>query len=105
MMNSTEIVPRRKPKKPKKPSKNFPMFSHPSGQWAKKINKRLVYFGSWRDDRDGEIALERFNLEWKYLRNGETPPTVDVSNGCTLKALVNDFLRSKEEKLKAGDLS
>jgi integrase len=78
------------------------MFAHPSGQWAKKINKRLHYFGVWADP---EAALARLNREYPYLKEGKTPPSVDVSTGCTLRQLCNDFLRSKEDKLNAGDLS
>ena len=87
---------------PEKPYAGFPMYAHPSGQWAKKINKRLHYFGVWADP---DAALARLNREYTYLKEGKTPPSVDVSTGCTLRQLVNDFLRSKEEKLNAGDLS
>ena len=91
--------------KPGKPYAGFPLFAHPSGQWAKKIRKRLLYFGSWRTDPEGTAALETFHRDWPYLKEGRTPPAVDVSDGCTLKALCNDFLRAKEDKLNAGDLS
>lgn len=64
--------------------RGFPLFSHPSGQWAKKIRGRLVYFGSWRSDRDGTAALEEFNQNWPYLKERREPPAVDVSEGCTL---------------------
>ncbi len=93
------------PSKPVKPYVGFPLFSHPSGQWAKKIRKRLVYFGSWRSDPEGIAALQVFNREWPYLKEGRTPPLVDVSEGCSLRKLANEFLRSKEEKLNAGELS
>jgi integrase len=89
-------------RKPNKPYEGFPLFAHPSGQWAKKINKRLHYFGVWADP---EAALACLNREYPYLKEGRTPPAVDVSNGCTLRQLCNDFLRSKEDKLNAGDLS
>src|SRR4029079_9428294 len=79
-----------------------PMFAHPSGQWAKKIRGSLKYFGVWADP---EAALARLNREWPYLKEGRTPPPVDVSGGCTLRKLANEFLRSKEEKLNANDLS
>jgi integrase len=96
---STESARRRKPAKP---YDGFPLFAHPSGQWAKKINKRLHYFGVWADP---EAALARLNREYPYLKEGRTPPAVDVSNGCTLRQLCNHFLWSKEDKLNAGDLS
>lgn len=90
---------------PAKPYAGFPMYAHASGQWAKKIGPRMFYFGSWRNDREGTAALERFNLEYPYLKEGRTPPEVDVSAGCTIKQLVNEFLRSKEAKMHAGELS
>src|SRR5712692_6128168 len=106
MNNSTESVPRSKPTKPDKPRKDFPLFAHQGcGQWAKKIRGRLIYFGSWRNDPLGEAAEKLFDREWPYRKNGETPPAVDVSDGCTLRLLCNQFLASKEEKLKAGELS
>ncbi len=103
MTNSIESRPL---SKPDKPYVGFPLFSHAgSGQWAKKVRGKLVYFGSWREDRDGAKALDTFNREWPYVKDGRTPPAVDVSNGCTLRLLVNDFLRFKQAKLDAGDLA
>ena len=105
MDKSTASAPRRKPAKP---YEGFPLFAHPSGQWAKKIKPgplakpKLFYFGVWADP---EAALARLNREWPYLKEGKTPAAIDVLGGCTLRILVSAFLGSKEAKLDADDLS
>jgi integrase len=47
----------RSPGKPAKPSPDFPLFAHATGRWAKKVDGRMVYFGSWDEP---EVALKRF---------------------------------------------
>lgn len=91
-----------KPAKPEKPYPGFPLFPHAAGQWAKKIRGKLVYFGPWATP---EKALERFNREWPYLKDGRTPPPEHISeDGATVREVCNDFLEAKNEKVKAGDL-
>lgn len=91
--------------KPEKPSKDFPMYAHGSGQWAKRIRGTLHYFGSWRTDPTGENALDTFEREWPYLKKGQAPPPTDVSDGCTLALLCNSFMDSKQAAVDDGDLS
>ena len=88
--------------KPGKPYEGYPLFAHSSGQWARKINGKLRYFGVWADP---ERALERHNLEYPHWKAGRTPPPVDALDGCTLRKLCNEFLSAKEDKLDVGDLS
>ena len=84
--------------KPAKPCPDFPLFAHPSGQWARKINRKLVYFGTW--DR-AEEALLRHNREYPFLKAGRVPPPADAGDACTLRVLANAFLGAKEAKLDA----
>ena len=97
-------VSRRK-NKPKKPYPDFPLFPHATGRWAKKIRQKFHYFGKVADDPDGTKALEQLNREWEYLKDGRTPPSVDVADGCTLRTLCNAFLNAKRSKLDSGGLS
>ncbi len=88
--------------KPAKPRADYPMFAHPSGQWARKINKRLYYFGIWADP---VAAEERHDKEYGYLKRGEIPPPIDVRDGCTVKKLADAFMDAKEAKVASGDFS
>lgn len=91
--------------KPAKPTKDFPLTAHGNGQWCKKIRGKRHYFGSWRDDPQGVEALERFERDWPYLQEGRTPPSIDVSEGCTIEQLCNEFMDSKAAAVEQGDLS
>ena len=71
--------------KPKKPYPDFPLFSHASGRWAKKIRGRLHYFGRWGNTRGGKItpvddvrasaqeAVDLYNEQRDDLQAGRTP--------------------------------
>ncbi|MHC4405971.1 MAG: hypothetical protein ACYTG0_40555 [Planctomycetota bacterium] len=82
----SSVSPRQKPAKPRK---DFPLYPHSSGQWAKKVKGKTVYFGPWSDP---EAALETYLaqkddlLAGREVRNGE---------GLTVRELVNHFLTSK----------
>jgi len=109
---STKSRQRNKPKRPD----GFPLFPHDSGRWAKKVNGRLHYFGRWAHRQNGELvpvddpdasasaALERFNQEWPYLKDGRTPPPTD-SDYVTLAELCDRFLSAKKDALEADELS
>ncbi len=85
--------------KPAKPHPDFPLYSHASGKWAKKIRGKTYYFGSW-DDPDG--ALERY-LELKdELLAGRTPSNGD---GLTIRELANRFLSGKRSLVDNGELA
>jgi hypothetical protein len=49
-------APTRKPSRPNKPNPDFPLFAHAAGVWAKKIRRKLHYFGPWGDP-DGSLKI------------------------------------------------
>lgn len=122
MGKSNDTLNAAKVTRPEKPSADFPLFAHGNGQWAKKIRKRIRCFGPWATTKNGQLvlvddvdasarkALERFNREWPYLKDGrEVPADIDqrvqADDVCTMKQLCNEFWRSKRNKLEAGELS
>ena len=62
--------------RPEKPFDGFPLYAHPSGNWAKKIRGKFHYFGRWgrihkgemvREEEDGwRAALEEYERQAKY---------------------------------------
>lgn len=91
-------------KKPDKPYKDFPLFPHQCGQWVKKINGKLWYFGVWVD---ADAALAKFYKEIDDIRAGRDPRRQSVAStgSCSLIELVNTFLMSKESLVNSGRLS
>ena len=86
---------------PRKPRKNFPLWPHPSGQWAKKINGNTYYFGRWSDP-DG--AEEKYTAERDDLMAGRIPRDRQPG-GCTIQALCEKFLEQKKARLPTGEIS
>jgi integrase len=85
--------------KPRKPRPDFPLFAHPNGQWAKKINGRPVYFGSWDDPA---AALELYKREASDLHAGRRPSR---KAGLSLGDAMNRFLSEKLKAVQAGELT
>ena len=88
-------------KPPKKPYRDFPLHAHASGQWAKKIREKRVYFGSWDDP---PAALEKYlreRDEWQAVQNPREAARVD---GGAIRDLVNQFL-AQEKRLDDGEIS
>jgi hypothetical protein len=84
--------------KPPKPSKDFPLFAHGSGQWAKKVRGKFRYFGAWAD---ADAALARWNAEKDDLLAGRVRQN---GGALTLLALSNKFLNSKRRQVESGEL-
>ncbi len=49
--------------RPTKPRPDFPLFAHANGQWAKKIQGKLHYFGAWDKPQMAEENYNRQNTE------------------------------------------
>ncbi|MDA7528068.1 hypothetical protein N8590_03690, partial [bacterium] len=76
--------------KPAKPYKDFPLFPHAVGQWAKKILGKTHYFGVWADP---DSALLKYLEKKDWLQAGVQPP--EETSGTQLKDLCNQFLTAK----------
>jgi integrase len=88
------------PGKPAKPYPDFPLFSHATRRWAKKIRGKVHYFGPW-EDPDGALAKY---LEEKDALHAGRKPRADPE-ALTVKDLANAFLNHKKALLDAGELS
>ena len=82
---------------------DFPLFPHWSQRWAKKVRRRLHYFGKIADDPKGEAARRRWLEQKDDLRAGHTPRA--QLDGLTLRELCNQFLASKRPDVDLGKLS
>lgn len=100
-VQATVTRPRRAKRRarPAKPYKTFPLYAHPTGQWAKVIQYKTRYFGPW-DDPYG--ALERYQREAGYLHQGEEPP---VEGLLSIKDLVNLYLARQLGRCESGAIT
>ncbi|MEZ6093175.1 MAG: hypothetical protein R3C03_02905 [Pirellulaceae bacterium] len=87
--------------KPKKPSKDFPLFPHACGQWAKKVRGRFYYFGVWEDH---QAALRQWLSVKDELLAGRTPVVWDP-DVLTVAECLNLALAVKERKVTSGELT
>lgn len=77
---------------------SFPLFLHATGQYAKKILGRTVYFG-----KDRAAALDLWLEQRDDLLAGRTPRL--HHGGLPLHALVNTFIAAKRALVVTGELS
>jgi hypothetical protein len=87
--------------KPRKPRKNFPLTAHGNGQWCKKINKKLHYFGPWED---WQGSLTAYLDQKDDLQAGRTPRARNPE-AATIADLLNGFLHSKQLLVSTGELA
>lgn len=86
--------------KPEKPYPEFPLFPHAAGVWAKKIRRKMYYFGPWSGP-DG--ALRKYLDEVDDLQAGRKPR--GKTDGLLVKDLCNRFLAFKRHLVATGELS
>jgi integrase len=92
--------------KPNKPRKDFPLFPHNSGQWAKVVKTRTYYFGSWKADPKGEVALKDWLARKDSIIAGVDSLKVERTTATLqLAGLADQFLEAKRLAVQAGDLS
>jgi len=81
-------------------SDKFPLTLHTTGQYCKKIQGKMYYFGS-----DKKQALERYLDQATYLHGGRNLIQKASSGNMTLKELCTLYLQYQQSKVKANDLS
>lgn len=93
-------MPKPKPTTPQKPRKDFPLFPHARGYWAKKVKGQIRYFGKVADDPKGQAALDKWLEQRDDLLAGRTPRV--AGDGLAIRDLCNRFLTAKQGKLESG---
>ena len=97
------MAKKKKTPKAKKPRKDFPLFPHATGYWAKKVRGKLKYFGKVSTDPKGQEALAKWLDQRDDLLAGRTPRI--SGDGLTVADLCNRFLSTGQKKLDTGDLA
>jgi len=73
---------------------------HPTGQYCKKINRKIHYFGT-----NKKQALERYLEQATYLHGGQNLAQKASNGNMALKQLCDLYLEYQHSKVLAGDLS
>ncbi len=88
-----------------KPYDGFPLFTHATGRWAKKVRGKFRYFGKVTGDGDhgAQAALEKWLDQRDDLQAGRTPRP--LGDGLSIRDLLNRFLTVKQKLLDGGELT
>ena len=86
--------------RPDKPYKDFPLYAHTNGQWAKKVRGLTRFFGPWADS---QAALDKWLAQKDDLLASREPRA--TGEGLTVESLVNQFLETKEALVDNGELT
>ena len=92
------IASRARSAKPPKPHRDYPLYAHASGQWAKRVRNKVHYFGPWADP---DAALALWLKQKDDLLAGRKPENGD---GLAIGRLSNLFLSSKQPLVDCGEL-
>ncbi len=90
-----------RPQKGKDVRKDFPLYAHANGQWAKTIRGRKYFFGVWSDPSSAEIEYLR---QKEYLQAGVKAPPKEIE-AFRIRDLANRFLTFKEQLVQTEELS
>lgn len=101
---------------PAVPYDGFPLRPHQNGHWFKSVwngrskKSEQFYFGSWRDDPNGQWALKDPQIGWLVRRDAIKASIDNVrvqlfAGDVTLGDLMARFLTHKRQKVKDGELS
>lgn len=85
------------PGKTGKPRKDFPLYRHRTGQWAKRVRGKVHYFGTNRD-----AALRKWAKQKDDLLAGREPQN---GEGLTVGRLSNVFLAYKQCYVDTGEIT
>ena len=85
--------------KPAKLYQEYPLFAHTTGQWPKKINGKMWYFGVWENP---EAACETYKIKIDEIQAGRDPRRTGVaqvySDTLTVSDLCNLFLERQQSR-------
>lgn len=87
--------------KPEKP-KNFPLYPHASGQWAKRILGKVYYFGPWANP---QAARAKYLDEKDNLHAGRPRKAAKIPGVLTVSDVCEAFYADKERAHEAGDIT
>ena len=97
----TNTTTKTRPLKGKDVRKDFPLYAHANGQWAKTIRGRKYFFGVWNDPSSAEIEYLR---QKEYLQAGVKAPAKEIE-GFRIRDLANRFLTFKEQLVATDELA
>lgn len=81
-------------------SDKFPLTLHPTGQYCKKINGKLYYFG-----KGNKKALEKYLSQASYLHGSKEKPQGKSDSKMSLKQLCDLYLEYQHLKVQAKALT